>query len=161
MPAGFIHRVTQSQPVQSNVRRVQTAGRYLAVSVINFASHQILLLIANSGWGWPGGRANLFAGMVAATPAYLMSRAWVWQVRGRKHDMRREVLPFWSIALAGLLLSTVFAALAHKWFGAGLLVNFATLIAYFILWVAKFFILDRLFRTPTPVSASVPHAPSH
>ncbi len=124
--------------------RSKLAGRYLAVSVINIFNSQALLFLANSVWGWPGGWANVFAASLASIPAYLLSRAWVWEKRG-SHSMRREVLPFWVITLIGLVVSSVAAALADRQFGAGLLVNVASLGAYFIVWVAKFVILNRLF----------------
>jgi len=120
------------------------ATRYLMVSAFNFVGHQGLLYIANSVWGWSGGVANMFAACVMSLPAYLLSRAWVWEVDGR-HDMRRQVLPFWAITFAGLIVSTLMAAGADQLFGAGLAVNFASLVGYFIVWVAKFFMLDRLF----------------
>ncbi len=63
--------------------------------------------------------------------------------------MRRQVLPFWAITFAGLVVSTLFAAVADRIFGAGIAVNIASLIGYFIVWVAKFFLLDRLFGAPT------------
>ncbi len=124
--------------------RGKLAGRYLAVSIINIFNSQALLFLANSVWGWPGGWANVFAASLASIPAYVLSRAWVWEKRGA-HSMRREVLPFWIITLIGLVLSSVAAALADRQFGAGLLVNVASLVAYFIVWVAKFLILDRMF----------------
>ena len=120
------------------------ATRYVLVSAFNFAGHQAFLFLANSVWGWPGGVANIFAACVMSIPAYLLARAWVWEVDGR-HDMRRHVLPFWAITFAGLVVSTVFAAIADSAFGAGIAVNLASLVGYFIVWVAKFFLLDRLF----------------
>lgn len=127
------------------------ATRYLLVSAFNFLGHQGLLYLANSIWGWPGGVANMFAASVMSVPAYLLSRAWVWEVNGR-HDMRRQVLPFWAITVTGLVVSTLMAAGADQAFGAGLAVNFASLVGYFIVWVAKFFLLDRLFGgAPTTV----------
>ncbi len=124
------------------------ARRYLLVSAFNFTGHQTFLYLANSVWGWSGGVANMFAAGVMSIPAYLLSRAWVWEVNGR-HDVRRQVLPFWAITVAGLVVSTGMAAGADAAFGAGLAVNFASLIGYFIVWVAKFFLLDRLFASPT------------
>lgn len=121
------------------------AGRYIGVSLFNNVTHQSLLFLANSVWGWPGGVANLFAGIVGSIPAYILSRWWVWEVRQRRHDMRREVLPFLAIALLGLLVSTIFAEIADRWFGAGLFVNAATLFGYFLVWLLKYFLLDRLF----------------
>jgi putative flippase GtrA len=117
------------------------------VSAINFVGHQVLLFVANSVWGWQGGVANVFAACTMAGPAYVLSRAWVWEVDG-KHDFRTEVLPFWAITLAGLLVSTLFAAIADRVFGAGVAVNLASIVGYFIVWVAKFFLLDRLFSVP-------------
>ncbi len=124
--------------------RGKTASRYLAVSVINIVNHQALLYLANSVWHWAGGWANVFAAMVAAIPAYLLSRAWVWEISGR-HDWRTEVLPFWIIALLGMGVSSVFAEMADRWFGAGLVVNLASLVGYFLVWIAKFFLLDKVF----------------
>ncbi len=119
----------------------------MAVSVINFVNHQGLLYVANSIWGWSGGWANVFAAGVAAVPAYLLSRAWVWEVSG-KHNWRTEILPFWTIALVGMGVSTVFAEVADRLFGAGLAVQLASLFGYFLVWVAKFFLLDRMFVDP-------------
>lgn len=124
--------------------RGKTASRYMAVSVINIVNHQALLYLANSIWNWTGGWANVFAAMVAAIPAYLLSRAWVWEVSG-KHNWRTEVLPFWVIALIGMGVSSVFAEMADRWFGAGLVVNLASLVGYFLVWIAKFFLLDKVF----------------
>ena len=121
-------------------------GRYLAVSVINLMNHQALLFVANSLWNWSGGWANVFAACIAAVPAYLLSRAWVWEVSG-KHDLRAEVLPFWLLALAGLVVSTGLAEFTDRTFGAGVLVNIASLAGYFIVWVVKFVLLDRIFMT--------------
>ena len=114
------------------------------MSVVNVVNHQALLVLANSGWGWSGGAANVFAAIVAGVPAYLLSRYWVWEVRGR-HSFRSEILPFWSIALLGLLLSTVSAETADRVLGSGIWVSAASLAAYFVVWVIKFLVLDGLF----------------
>ncbi len=126
----------------------QRAGRFLLVTLVNNVNHQGLLYVANSIWHWSGGQANLFAGTIAAIPAYFLSRSWVWGVKTRRHDLRREVAPFLGIALLGLAVSTVFAEVADRWFGRGLVVNFATLVAYFLVWLLKYLLLDRLFITP-------------
>lgn len=132
----------------------QRAGRFLLVTMVNNVNHHGLLFVANSIWGWSGGRANLFAGLIAAVPAYLLSRAWVWGVRDQRHDVRREVMPFIGLAAVGLAVSTVFAEAADRWFGSGLIVNFATLVAYFLVWLVKYVVLDRVF-VKRPVVAGV------
>ena len=39
------------------------------------------------------------------------------------------------------------AEFTDRTFGAGFLVNLASLAAYFIVWVVKFLLLDRMFMT--------------
>lgn len=128
--------------MQSEQGRVAT--RYLAVSVVNVLNHQIVLFIANTIWGWSAGWSNVFAACVAAGPAYLLSRAWVWEVSG-KHNLRKEILPFWILAIIGLVVSTAMAAAAGAVFGDGILVNIASLVGYFVVWLGKFVLLGQLF----------------
>lgn len=152
-PAGRLATMTRSLAHKRAV-----AGRYLVVSVINVINHQGLLLLANAGWGWSGGLANVFAACVAAVPAYLLSRYWVWEVRGR-HSLRTEIIPFWTIALLGLLVSTAFAEAADRTLGAGLWVAAASFTAYFLVWILKFLVLDGLFVRPAePERARTPVA---
>lgn len=125
------------------------AGRYVVVSVWNTICHQATLLVAYSGLGWSGGWSNIAGAVVACIPAYFLSRAWVWQRSGR-HSLHREVLPFWSIALVGLVVSTLTAHLADAALGSQIWVNIGSLFGYFLVWVAKFFLLDQLlFPAPT------------
>ncbi|MFV0257886.1 MAG: GtrA family protein [Acidimicrobiales bacterium] len=130
--------------VDALIERRLIAGKYLAVSAVNLVNHQLLLFLANSIWGWPGGWSNVFAAVLAAVPAYLLSRYWVWEVRGG-HSLRGEVIPFWTIALLGLALSTVLAQAADQLFGSGLWVALASLTGYGVVWVVKFAVLDGLF----------------
>lgn len=114
----------------------------------NTVCHQVALLVAYSGFGWSGGWSNVFAACVAAGPSYFLSRAWVWQRSGR-HSFGREVLPFWTLALVGLIASTAAAALADVYFGRQIWINIGSLAGYFVVWVAKFFVLDTvLFPRP-------------
>ncbi|MEM8922446.1 MAG: GtrA family protein [Actinomycetota bacterium] len=125
--------------------RRATVSRYLVVSVINVINHQVLLNLANSGWGWSGGRANVFAAVISAIPGYLISRYWVWQVKGG-HSLRAEIVPFWTLALIGLLISTVLAEAADRIWEQWYWVAGASLFGYFLVWVAKFFLLDTMFK---------------
>ncbi len=120
--------------------------RYLATSGINLVNHQVLLQIAVRWWDWSGGRANVFAAVIAAIPAYLLSRYWVWRVDGRP-SLRTEVIPFWTIALLGLLASTVTAIAADSLFESAIMISVGSLAGYFVIWVLKFLVLDRLFNT--------------
>jgi len=119
--------------------------RYLATSGVNLVNHQVLLQIAVRWWDWSGGRANVFAAVIAALPAYLLSRYWVWQVEGRP-SLRTEVIPFWTIALLGLLASTAAAIAADALFDSDIMISVGSLAGYFVIWVLKFLVLDRLFN---------------
>ncbi len=121
-------------------------ARYLLVSMFNIAAHQSVLFVLNKVMGWPGGWANACAALLVSIPAYFLSRNWVWEVDG-DHDLRSQVVPFWIITIVGLVVSTAFAAAAEGAFGNGLPVNIASLFGYFVVWVGKFFLLDRLFAS--------------
>jgi putative flippase GtrA len=139
-------------------RHGRQAGRYLVVSAWNTAVHQLVLLVAYSGLGWSGGRSNVAAALVAAVPAYFLSRAWVWQRSGR-HSFGREVLPFWLLALVGLIVSTVMAQLADALFGRQLLVNLGSLLGYGLVWVGKYMLLDRVLFAAVPPARTEPVPP--
>jgi putative flippase GtrA len=118
--------------------------RYGAVSAFNVLFGQGLLYAAQTIIGWPAVVSNVFAVTVSAGPAYLLSRYWVWQKSGRSH-LIREVLPFWSLALLGSVLST--AAIwfvERRWDPHPLIINLTNLGAFGVLWVGKFFLLDQL-----------------
>lgn len=121
--------------------------RFGAVSAFNVVFGQSLLLGAQTLMGWPPVVANLFAVCISAIPAYLLNRYWVWQKRGKNHFFR-EVLPFWSLAILGLALSTF-----SVWYVEGnvsshpIAINLANLVAFGVVWISRFVILDRfLFR---------------
>lgn len=59
--------------------------------------------------------------------------------------MRGEVLPFWAIALVGLVVSSLTAEAADRLFDHPLMISVGSIIGYFVVWVAKFLLLDRLF----------------
>lgn len=130
-------------PIPDSLPDVDLAGRYLVVSVMNVVNHQVVLYIGNSVLEQPAAIANIVAATITAIPAYVVSRQWVWKSEG---DARSQILPFWLIAIVGLVVSTAFAAGAEAVAGSGLAVNLAALAGYFLVWVGKFFLLDRLFR---------------
>ena len=129
-------------------------ARYLATSGVNVVNHQALLQVAVRWWGWSGGQANVFAAVVAALPAYLLSRYWVWEAAGRP-SLRTEIVPFWTISLLGLLASTLTASLADRLFDEPLMISVGSLVGYFVVWVLKFLILDQLFNRGTDADRPV------
>lgn len=128
------------------------AIRYGAVSAFNVAFSQTLLVLGYAVLRWPARTANLVAAAIGIVPAYVLSRRWVWQRSGRS-NLLREVAPFWGITAVGIVASTYAAGL-----GEGLarrltedrsvqsiVVASCALLAYGVVWVAKFVIFDRLF----------------
>ena len=81
--------------------------------------------------------------MVGTVPAYLLSRAWVWQ-RSGPHRWGGEVLTFWSIALVGLVLSSVVVRVVEEFTSETAIVVAGNLSAYGTVWVAKYLFLERV-----------------
>jgi putative flippase GtrA len=113
------------------------------VSVVGVVVTQVMIVVTHAVLGWPGALSNFTSVTVAAVPAYLLNRYWVWKKTDRNR-LTTEVLPFWGMTIAGLLLSTVFVAWIENLTTATWAVSAANLSAFGLLWVGKFFILDRL-----------------
>lgn len=126
--------------------------RFGAVSAFNVILGQILLYGAQVLMSWTPVVANVFSASVGAVPAYVLSRYWVWEKRGKNHVMR-EVVPFWALALMGFAIST--AAVWYvdtQWSPTPLIINLTNLTAFGVVWLAKFVVLDRvLFKTEEPL----------
>ena len=126
------------------IHSIRTRGlRYALVAVVNVVVGQTLLLALQGSLGpsW----ANVVAVALSSVPAYYMNRAWVWGKRGKSH-WKKEVLPFWLFTIAGLLLSTVAIWMVHGITDSKIVVNFIQLVAFGVLWVVRFFVLDKLFH---------------
>jgi putative flippase GtrA len=125
--------------------------RYCSLSAFNVLFGQALLIFFHSGLGMPGWLANLTAIIVGTGPAYLISRRWVWEKTG-KHSLSGEVLPFWALNGLGTVLSTLFVAVADVIWSSALAVSAASISAWFLVWVLKYFTMDRVvFRAREPV----------
>lgn len=127
--------------------------RFGAVSAFNVVLGQVVLYGAQVTFDWSPVGANVFSVSLGAIPAYVLSRYWVWEKRGRNHLMR-EVVPFWSLALLGFAISTT----AVWWVDAHFatepwVINLTNLVAFGILWVTKFVILDRVLFKPQEAPA--------
>ena len=102
-------------------------------------------LITGGARGQGAQEARLFAAVAISTlPTYYLSRAWVWQKRG-KSSFYAEVVPFWVMTFLGLLLSTIFVVfLEDQYPDVKILANVGNVLGFGVLWVATFFILDRI-----------------
>lgn len=122
--------------------------RFGAVSAFNVLFSQGLLYGAQTVMEWPPVTSNVFAVTVSTVPAYILSRYWVWEKRGKNHFMR-EVLPFWILAFVGFAVSTAAVwFVAETWDPAPIFINLTNLAAFGLVWVAKFVILDRILFKP-------------
>lgn len=127
--------------------------RYLTVSavtsVFSLGSLYVFFRVLKVG---SAAEANVLATALTTVPSYYLNRTWAWGQSGRSHLMR-EVVPFWLIALASLVLSTLavgFAAheahhVTHSHFGVTVLVESANLFTYGLLWIGKFVLFNKLF----------------
>ncbi len=125
--------------------------KYSAVSVIGMTVSQICIIILTRGFGVADVLTNFIAVAISSIPAYLLNRAWVWGKRGKNH-LVKEVIPFWAFSFAGL----VFSSLLVAWIGPDLRpgetatvtdtlrVMVGNVGGFGILWIAKFFVLDKL-----------------
>jgi putative flippase GtrA len=128
----------------------------LGVSIVTTLVSTAILVLLAVVVGIPAGAANAI-GVVCGIPlSYMGNRRWVWRRDGAS-AFGRELLPFWTMCLLGLLASTVVvgrvgeltAGLPASWRAVILpLANAATFAA---LWVVQFVLLDRvIFRTGRP-----------
>ena len=127
--------------------------RYLTVSAIttvfSLTALYVFFRVLKVG---SAARANVYATALATIPSYYLNRTWAWGQSGRSH-LIREVLPFWAIAFASLVLSTLAVGFAereahhftHSHFGVTVLVEAANLLTYGSLWIGKFLLFNKLF----------------
>ena len=130
--------------------RLRRLVKFAAVSAIAVVISQSTLLITFGLFHWPARSANLTAFVMSTIPSFELNRRWTWRRSGRTH-LRRELAPFWILAIIGLAASdqaTRFAARASEDLGSRplrtLVVMLASLTTYGVLWLVKFGLLDRL-----------------
>ncbi len=127
---------------------LQKLFKYGAVSLVVTPFSLILLTIFFNVFGWSELVSNLLAVSISSIPSYVLNRAWVWKKDG-VISMRYEVVPFWLMAVLGLIVSTALVAWASERFDFVGAVQLANLSGFLLLWFAKFLVLDRiLFAKP-------------
>ena len=129
--------------------------KYGAASAAGVVTSQIVLIACLVVLDLSAITSNLVAVTVGSIPNYSINRAWTFNKRGA-HSFTREVLPFWLMALLGLALSTLAVAWADQRYGENVLVlSLASLGSFGVLWVAKFFVLERVLFAP--LAAAIEH----
>jgi putative flippase GtrA len=119
---------------------------------------QSLLLLFYGGFGWAAAVANVAAVCISAGPAYLLSRKWVWGQTG-SHSVRDEIAPFWGLALLGLLISTITVSVADDRWDSKLAVSAASIAAFGLVWIFKFFILEKIMWKEAVEAVEIEPAP--
>lgn len=137
----LVERVLGPRPGLAKIMKYGTA------SVAGVVTSQIVLVVCFVVLAIDAAPSNVIAVAAGSVPNYMINRAWTFNKRGA-HSFTREVLPFWAMALLGLLLSTVAVAWAADRYGTAVAVAAANIGAFGVLWVAKFFVLDRVLFAP-------------
>lgn len=139
----------------ADVRRAHGAKlvRFGAVSAFNVLFGQALLFSAQVAMGMSPVPANIFSVTLGTVPAYVLSRYWVWNKRGKNRIMK-EVVPFWTLALLGFALSTAAVWFVdNRWDPLPVVINLTNLVAFGVIWMAKFVVLDRVLFTTEEAAA--------
>ena len=95
--------------------------------------------------------SSVMAVAAGTVPSYELNRRWTWRKSGPSH-MWREIVPFWVMSFIGLVFSTACVYGAERWAEdrditkakTALLLNLASLVAFGLLWVGKFLIINHL-----------------
>ena len=128
--------------------------RYTMVSVISTVVSFVVLAVVFGVlhlWGEVG--STVFANAVATVPSYYLNRKWAWGKGGKSHFMK-EMVPFWVMAFAGIVVSMGGAALAKhigkvhhlSHLDQTALVLAANLFSFGLFWVLKYLLFNRLFH---------------
>ena len=123
--------------------------KYVAASAVGVVTGSTLLLFFLEVVDLEPVPANVLAVTLSSIPAYMINRAWVWNKKSG-HDFKREIVPFWTLAFLGLLLSTFLVDYVTDHTDNSWLILVANWGGFALLWVAKFFILDRILFGATP-----------
>ena len=138
-------------PTATSTTLVTRLARCMGVSVITTIVSVTMLAAATVGLGLAAWIANVLATAVATVPSYHLNRRWTWGKRDAS-DLWREIMPFWVLSFAGLVLSTLAVALTDSWLRGShlgqplhtLVILAAHLSGFGILWVAQFVLLERV-----------------
>lgn len=128
--------------------------RFTAVSAVSTAVSVVVIALVYGLKIIKGEvEATLIGNIIGAVPSYSLNRRWTWGKTGRSH-VRKELLPFWTMAVLGIAFSMVGASYAksivhsHHWshlFNTGI-VDGANLVSFAIFWILKLIVFNRIFH---------------
>lgn len=128
----------------------------IVATVCSYVAFLLVYGVLDASTTW----ASIIGWLAGAVPNYVLNRSWAWGVRGRP-SLRREILPYVAIVLVTLLLAVVMTGVADRivddldvsHLARTLIVSFVFLGVYGVVFIARFFLFDRLFTGL--------HAPDH
>ena len=132
-----------------NAATLGRMARCLTVSVGTTILSAVILVTLAVGLGVPAGVANVIAVVCGIGPSYVGNRRWVWRRDGRG-DVAREIVPFWVLSIAGLIISTFavarVGALSHAWpaTARAIALPLTNVAVFGALWCVQFVVLDRV-----------------
>lgn len=144
-----VNRFMQSSLGRKLLKYTAGSGISAAVSQVAFiASFGVFHLFGSRG-------SSIAATLIGAIPSYFLNRNWAWQKKSRS-SLSREVVPYFIVAVLGLVFSTWSADFANShsyWVGSShvvkvLFVSGAYFGAFAVLWVAKFAFLNKYLFAP-------------
>ena len=144
----------QSMFAWSRTKHGRKLTRYTLVSVASTLTSIIVIAIVYGFRIIPGEvEATIFGNVVATIPSYNLNRKWTWGKSGRSH-LRKEILPFWIVAVLGIAFSILGASYArhlvhsHHWSHelATVVVVGANFVSFAVFWVLKLMIFNRIFH---------------
>ncbi len=151
-------RVVGEQRTEKLINLWSRFWKYATGSAISAIFSQLVLLLTYSILRLESPRgAAITATLAGAVPSYFLNRNWAWGRSGRS-SLHKEVLPYFAMAIAGLIFSTWAVDWAHSnvtVFGTSrlvqdIVVQGSYLGSFVILWFGKFAVMHRwLFNAPT------------
>ena len=123
---------------------IQKLFKYSVASGTGVTVDVTVLVLCSAVIGLGSMTSHLIAVFVSSVPNYLINRTWTWKQTG-KNRLWGEVIPFWTMSVIGLILSTIFVAYAaDRWDDNTFATTVANLSGFGTLWILKFLVLDKL-----------------
>ncbi len=122
---------------------LQKLARYSIASFSGAGSYVVFLIIVNGIIGLADMPSHLISVTLSSIPNYLVNRYWTWKQQG-KNRLWGEIVPFWTMAFLGFLLSLVFVNYASDRWGTTFSLAVANMSAFGVLWLGRFLILDKV-----------------
>jgi putative flippase GtrA len=129
--------------------------KYSAASAVSVVISVFFLVIFAGLFRWGPVLSSTLATAIATVPSYHLNRKWAWGKSGRSH-WRREVVPFWVLALIGWAFSTYSVKLADSSLRHSSMahiertgiVAIVYIGAFGVFWIVKFVIFNKVLFVP-------------